>query len=132
MREIKFRGKEIKEGNFTGWWVFGDYCSIPNPNILFKNSNDEIDCAVIDPETVGQFTGLKDKNGTEIYEGDIVECVYDGILNVYVVVYDLSELGFKGTNGKANYGNNFEYLQCCEEIIVIGNIYENKDLLEVE
>ncbi|PFZ19510.1 YopX family protein [Bacillus wiedmannii] len=76
-----------------------------------------------------QYTGLKDAHGKEIYEGDIVDTVYDGTLFTGVVVYDESELDFKATNGKENYGSNFQYLPCCEEVEVIGNIYENPELL---
>ena len=54
------------------------------------------------------------------------------LVNTYVIVWDKDELDFKGTNGKENYGRNYEYLGCCEEIIVIGNIFDNPDLLEVE
>lgn len=76
-----------------------------------------------------QYTGLKDKYGKEIYEGDVVDTVYDGKVFTGVVVYDESELDFKATNGKENYGSNFQYLPCCEEVEIIGNIYENPELL---
>ncbi|PFA75838.1 YopX family protein [Bacillus cereus] len=76
-----------------------------------------------------QYTGLLDKNGKEIYEGDVVDTIYDGKLFTGVVVYDKSELDFKATNGKENYGSNFQYLPCCEEVEVIGNLYENPELL---
>lgn len=73
-----------------------------------------------------QYTGLKDKNGVEIYEGDVVRIVYDNIEHIYQIIFDKEELDFKATNGEINYGGNFQYLGCCEEIEVIGNIYENE------
>ncbi|PDZ49756.1 hypothetical protein CON07_20010 [Bacillus sp. AFS094611] len=77
-----------------------------------------------------QYTGLKDKNGDEIFVGDVVDTIYNGELFTGVVVYDESELGFKATNGKENYGSSFQYLPCCEEVEIIGNIHENPELLK--
>lgn len=86
----------------------------------------------IDPNTICQCTGLKDKNGNLIWENDIVRTIYDGIEHIYQVIWDKSELDFKATNGKEFYKSNFEYLPCCEEVEVIGNIFDNKELLESE
>ena len=78
-----------------------------------------------------QSTGLHDKNGVEIFEGDIVEIIYDGESFIGVVVYDLEETDFKATNGNDNYGNNFQYLTVGESIKVIGNVHQHPELLEV-
>lgn len=76
-----------------------------------------------------QSTGLHDKNGVEIFEGYIVEIIYDNEPFIGVVVYDLGETDFKATNNHEDYGNNFQYLTVGESIEVIGNIYQNKELL---
>lgn len=130
MREILFRGKRVDNGE----WGFGSLSIRPNGAHDISMPDDDFGSwwYEVDPATVGQFTGLLDKTGKRIFEGDIVECVYDGVLHVYVVVYDLSELGFKATNGKENYGKDFEYLPCCEEVIIIGNVHDNSELIESE
>lgn len=84
----------------------------------------------IDVDTLCDDTGLTDKNGKKIWENDVCNCVYDARLAVRAIVWDESELDFKGTNGKENYKTEFDYLDCCEEIEVIGNIFDNPELLK--
>ena len=123
MRGIKFRGKFKSDGlwEFGSLWIDKDK--------YYINGTDNNWWKVI-PETVGQYTGLKDKNGVEIYEGDKLSIV-DETRNKGVVTVGFEEGGFIVFKGLAwrnighfNVGkNDFE---------VIGNIYESKDLLDKE
>lgn len=126
-REILFKAKRKDNGE----WIQGYYYQIwQRGYILWGMINNMPDMVEVNPNTLCQYTGLTDKNSQKIWEYDICEMVYDGTIYIYVVVWDKTELDFKGTNGKENYGCNFEYLGCCEEIVVIGNIFDNPELLE--
>lgn len=139
MKEYKFRGKSDDE------WVYGMLIKI-NPNDCgehgeFKDNkymiqSDELEMGeyckyfITDDNSVGQYTGLHDKNGKEIYEGDIV-----------FIKGDTELLDIKGkveySNGFAQYIitntgdiiNEAEPLGDYEDIEVIGNVFENKELL---
>ena len=129
MREILFRGKRTDNGE----WVKGYYCNCVKavgmetiPSIQQTDDNSLYFREVI-PETVGQFTGLTDKNGKKIFEGDIVKVKTEYVdETIYLVAY--RDCGFKliyrPSNGVVNLTNNKS-----RNIEVIGNKWDNPELL---
>ena len=99
-----------------------EYITFDTENVINKKR-------YFDDITIMQSTGLYDRHGVEIFRGDVVKIVYDGEPFTGVVVYDLGEADFKATNGHEDYGNNFQYLTVGESIEVIGDIYQNPELL---
>lgn len=146
MREYKFRGKE----NSTGRWVYGGLFKEPAPPQCFEKTLEDKYWIVypnprfmpdwnlpfdmvrtdVDKNTIGQFTGLHDKNGKEIYEGDIVFIKGDTeVLDIKgKVEYSDTFAQFIITN-TGNIIDEAEPLGDYEDIEVIGNVFENKELL---
>lgn len=133
MREIIFRGKRIDNGE----WVEGYLCKkffqeVPHDRylIMYKTEYDtkrwqpDYMTAEIDPETVGQYTGLTDRNNKKIFEGDIVTMPAYGGGRHKSIVY------FKG--GKfAVDGSNYSFKDIAPKYMeVISNIHDNPELLK--
>lgn len=128
MREIKFRGKSL----FNGEWVFGDLIHRDADTIaIFELDIPFLELVTdIGPETIGQFTGRHDKNGNEIYEGDIV--VIPGVTKGYV---RYNALYWRYSVAAADEPLETECIQAGipEECwMVIGNIHDNPELLKTE
>lgn len=131
MRTIKFRGK----GFYDGRWYYGDLIhdeKLTSIRFLVNNPDvNNVEITVI-PETVGQFTGLTDKNGVEIYEGDILDwnhAAHDDDKGVSRVVFrDCGfgfEIGFGGYSLECFMRNDEE-----QYVVIIGNIHDNPELLK--
>lgn len=135
MREILFRGK----GHDSGEWVYGnlrvsrlkddptDYVDIYPVNVGYP---DFPMAESVYSETVGQYTGLTDKNGTKIFEGDIL--AQEGETVGFPVRYGVhSCTACDGVTGVYGFACKYD-LQCIskhEKLVVIGNIYDNPELL---
>lgn len=120
MREIKFRGKDV----FTGKWAYGDL--VHNKKITATDLVDRtmVGGYEVDPDTVGQFTGLCDCEGNEIFEGDIVKSESAGFCGV--VKY--TDTAYTIFLGEMN-GALLISLQTCA-LEVIGNMFDTPELLK--
>lgn len=137
MREILFRGKRV----YNNEWVEGFYVSVPEhykPEMSGKSYvvsiNNGISFEVI-PETVRQYTGLTDKNGKKIFEGDIVKewsSWWRTHERIEVETYEVvcRHLCALGLVRKTSYGEKSTSLNRSSTVEVIGNIHDNPELLE--
>lgn|SRR3990167_465019 len=118
MREIKFRGQ-----NFGGHWIYSDKIGLRE---FFEMLRPDGSTAIINQNTVGEFSGLKDRNGKEIYEGDILQIGDHKSVTVefHVGCFKIFKGEVAGTRVMYHLGEFFH-----EVIEIIGNIYENTELL---
>ena len=133
MREILFRGRRIW-GNKD--WVEGDLFYGDNGYVGITKKLLGIEMRQVEPETVGQFTGLTDKNGTKIFEGDIVRYELHEIRNTAVIKYGAPKddsfcygwyLDDNNGNAAFLFCKNWIKGYNCQ---VIGNIHDNPELLK--
>lgn len=137
MREILFRGKRIRGGN----WVEGCYLTV-NEKEIYIQPKREVCPYEVDPSTVGQYTGLDDKNGKRIFEGDMIKPFDDEVDKMVVEFHHgqfllclYGERGYMAEDGweeEGNYGCfEAEPLSSYgDDIEVIGNIHDNPELLK--
>lgn len=142
-REYLYRGKRKDNGE----WIEGYLYRLSekmNPFIMLINKCGESHEVI--PETVGQYTGLTDKNDKKIFEGDILKYAKDGYSFLYVVLWSdefagwITVLSKEYTIYKKYYTTTIdvdgETMDCWdgwkEYYEIIGNIHDNKELLEVQ
>jgi len=148
MREIKFRGKSVESGE----WIYGDLIKGKH---YYISTKDDFHYAVVSidghmstfvniviPESVGEYTGLHDKNGKEIYEGDIckrIRIVSDEYPEQYMPrvpahpktreweVVDIRKITL---SPECRLGSELITCRDCLDLEIIGNVHENTELLE--
>lgn len=142
MKNYRFRGKRADNGE----WVYGDLLQICGGCCIYFGSKTEThtpdipedsevfvelfnnECSVVIPSTLGQYTGLCDKNGNSVYEGDILKWKAYGFEKIGVAIFDTSGvfIGRRYEHGIQCIGVS-STVKCAE---IIGNIHDTPDLLK--
>lgn len=134
MREILFRGKD----SITKRWVYGALVQqqddllkekafiISYSNYQFGDFSEAV-MHEVDPETVGQYTGFVDKKGKKIFEGDIVS-IYNSKAFLFAVEWNNQYVLKCTTNGVSD--NILNVIESPEDVEVVGNIYDNPELIK--
>ena len=142
MRKILFRGKRVDDGE----WVSGYYLCKKRPyfkdkgvnleHLIWRNLEIEngdykqfvdtiMTASVVDPETIGQYTGLTDKNGRKIFEGDIVWNSYNEDYGKVEWDNDTARFIITCSTFTVNFNSVWS-----EELEIVGNVYDNPELLK--
>ena len=133
MREILFRGKRVDNGE----WIQGDIVQFPVHGVVrIVEQEPSYKDAEVDSDTVGQYTGLTDKNGRKIFEGDIIHLEYSQVFfgGVYFGEYT-AEVSYKEGCFITDGMNNGDEIETPlsgfnnDEVEIIGNIHDNPELL---
>jgi len=131
MREILFRGKMKKDGT----WCYGNLCAACGGKYIVSTSVFPLSIhGEVKPETIGQFTGLTDKNGVKIFEGDVVKTKKYGKVvehsnvndyDTFVVIFE--PCTFRLINKTRGFNLTDDG---CSKLEVIGNKFDNPELLK--
>ena len=130
MREVLFRGKRTDNGEWVKGYLYITHTGAHEIGSYDAEINIERFTFDVIPETVGQYTGLTDKNGKRIFEGDIVHCVSKLDSADMVIIFECGQFRMILAEKYHEYQTNVGYYDInCFAKEVIGNIHDNPELL---
>ena len=121
MREVKFRGLDVANGE----WIYGSLVKVyENYHILEEGETQAHEYNMVEEDSIGEYTGLKDMNGKDVYEGDVLEFEKGEFIYLDYDTKNKKLVIINLTGTKDNIFTNFAK--------IIGNFYENKELLKLK
>lgn len=140
MREILFRGKEFRtpHDEYDSGWITGFYCSKSGAHFITyteepDNGGRYFSDILVEPETVGQFTGLFDKNGKKIFEGDVLSVIRGNVMagKMYPKRTELGIVEYHKDRFLMKIEYEYKDITPLKYIEVVGNIHDNPELKAV-
>lgn len=144
MREILFSGKRKDSGAWVEGFLVKDtaFYGMPENHAYIVNHGHPSGCfggdiyVEVEPDTVGQYTGLTDKNGTKIFEGNVVRAVIKASKSTLPFEWPAAPVVYKGSSFGLAYKSNFGFVRLdgfapTVTLEVIGNVHDNPELKEV-
>jgi len=131
-KEIIFRGKSINDNGWIEGYYVGNNTIVKTEDMMYNLGYiDDSRCYECHPESIGQFTGRKDVNGKNIYEGDVI-CGNFPYASKCLVEWDGNRCCFylKPIDGIKKAGCDIGYKMNSAKVNIIGNIWDNKDLIK--
>ena len=130
MREILFRGKRTDNGEWFEGYLYITHNGEHEISVYNEEVNIERWTHEVDPSTVCQYTGLKDKNGKRIFEGDIAKVLQGKDKDIAYVGFENGAFMLYPKTGNIYERTLWEYWYNDWDVEVIGNITDNPELLE--
>ena len=130
MREILFRGKRTDNGEWVEGYLYITHNGEQEISVYNEEVNIERWTHEVDPSTVGQYTGLNDKNGKRIFEGDVAKVLQGKDKDIAYVGFENGAFMLYPKTGNIYERTLWEYWYNDWDVEVIGNITDNPELLE--
>ena len=131
-REIKFKGKSLRNGEWIvgQYHTYGDGIFICQTALMSNNGRDwRVPAIEVEPDSVGEYTGMRDKNNKDIYEGDICECETEAENFGYLKLKGIMQWWQDEARFSIKFASEIDFEnRKVKSVEIVGNVFDNSEL----